>query len=79
MGFALHTWAAPSYLVVALVLALAIWPVEPIVAQQVRAGVLTCDVSAGVGLVLSSQKLVSCNFNPEGPGIREEYDGSITK
>jgi|HubBroStandDraft_6_1064221.scaffolds.fasta_scaffold1488089_2 hypothetical protein len=79
MGFALHTWAAPSYLVAALVLALAIWPVEPIAAQQVRAGVLTCDVSAGMGLVLSSQKLVSCSFNPEGPGMREDYDGSITK
>jgi hypothetical protein len=79
MGSALHTRAAPSYLVVALVLALAIWPVEPIAAQQVRAGVLTCDVSAGMGLVLSSQKLVSCTFNPEGPGMREDYDGSISK
>ena len=79
MGSALHTRAAPSYLVVALVLALAIWPVEPIAAQQVRAGVLTCDVSAGMGLVLSSQKLVSCTFNPEGPGMREDYDGSISR
>ena len=47
--------------------------------KQVRAGVLTCDVSAGMGLILGSQKLVSCAFAPEGPGRREHYDGSITK
>ena len=47
--------------------------------KQVRAGVLTCDVSAGMGLILGSQKLVSCAFAPEGPGSREHYDGSITK
>jgi hypothetical protein len=47
--------------------------------KQVRAGVLTCDVSAGMGLILGSQKLVSCSFNPDGEGRREGYDGSITK
>jgi hypothetical protein len=47
--------------------------------KQVRAGVLTCDVSAGIGLILGSQKLVSCGFAPEGAGGREHYDGSITK
>jgi Protein of unknown function (DUF992) len=48
-------------------------------AQQSRAGVLTCDVSAGLGLILGSQKEVSCAFAPEGPGRREDYDGTITK
>jgi hypothetical protein len=67
------------YLVVALALGLAVGPAEPVVAQQVRSGVLTCDVSAGMGLILGSQKLVSCRFSPEGPGRREDYDGSITK
>jgi hypothetical protein len=47
--------------------------------KQVRAGVLSCDVSAGMGLILGSQKRVSCAFAPEGPGRREDYDGSITK
>jgi hypothetical protein len=47
--------------------------------KQVRAGVLTCDVSGGIGLILGSQKLVSCAFAPEGPGRREHYEGSITK
>ena len=67
------------YLVVVLALGLVIGPAEPVSAQQVRSGVLTCDVSAGMGLILGSQKLLSCRFSPEGPGRREDYDGSITK
>jgi Protein of unknown function (DUF992) len=50
-----------------------------VAAQQSRAGVLTCDVSAGLRLILGSQKEVSCAFAPEGPGRREDYDGTITK
>ena len=29
---------------------------EPVNAQQVRAGVLTCDVSEGMGYIIGSQK-----------------------
>ena len=47
--------------------------------KQVRAGVLTCDVSASMGLILGSQKLLACAFALEGSGSREHYDGSITK
>jgi hypothetical protein len=67
------------YLIGALALGLATGSAEPVAAQQVKAGVLTCDVSAGMGLILGSQKLLSCRFSPEGPGRREDYDGSITK
>jgi hypothetical protein len=67
------------YLIGALALGLATGSPEPVAAQQVKAGVLTCDVSAGMGLILGSQKLLSCRFSPEGPGRREDYDGSITK
>jgi Protein of unknown function (DUF992) len=67
------------YLVVILALGLALGTARPVAAQQVRAGVLTCDVAGGLGLVLGSQKLVSCSFTPEGEGRREDYDGSITK
>ena len=67
------------YLVVAMALGLVIGPAQPVSAQQIRSGVLTCDVSAGMGLILGSQKLLSCRFSPEGPGRREDYDGSITK
>jgi hypothetical protein len=63
---------------VAFVLAVA--SAQPAAAQQVRAGLLTCDVSAGIGLIITSQKPVSCVFAPDRPDImREDYDGSITK
>ena len=51
----------------------------PAAAQQSRAGLLTCDVSAGLGFILGSKKDVSCAFTPELQGRREDYDGSITK
>ena len=52
---------------------------EPVNAQQVKAGVLTCDVSEGMGYIIGSHKLLTCSFAPEGAGRREGYDGSITK
>jgi hypothetical protein len=51
----------------------------PATAQQIRAGLLTCDVSAGRGLIIGSQKSVSCRFAADQPGRQEDYDGSITK
>jgi hypothetical protein len=47
------------------------------VTSQAQAGVLTCDVSAGIGLILTSKKQISCAFAPKGPGRREDYDGYI--
>jgi hypothetical protein len=49
------------------------------IAQETRAGLLTCDVSAGLGLILGSQKELACAFAPEGPGRHEDYGGVITK
>jgi hypothetical protein len=64
----------------AVAFVLAVASAQPAVAQQVRAGLLTCDVSAGIGLIITSQKQVSCVFAPDRPDImREDYDGSITK
>ena len=40
---------------------------------------LTCDVSAGIGLIIGSQKSVSCLFSPDLPGPQEAYVGAITK
>ena len=65
--------------VLILALWLALGTPRPVAAQQIRAGVLSCDVAGGLGLVLGSQKLVSCSFTPEGEGRHEDYDGSITK
>jgi hypothetical protein len=63
----------------AAVLALAAALVDPAAAQQIRAGVLNCDVSAGIGLIIGSQKQVSCVYQPELPGPQEAYVGSFTK
>ena len=63
-------------------IALTVASIEPAAAQQVRAGLLTCDVSAGLGMIVGSQKQIACTFapdNPSGPARREDYDGTITK
>jgi len=64
----------------AALILLAVASAGPAAAQQVRAGLLTCDVSAGLGLIIGSQKQLSCVFAPDNAAIaREEYGGSITK
>lgn len=62
-----------------IALGLALGAATPITAQQLKAGVLSCDVSVGMGRVLGSHKPLSCSFTPYGEGRREDYDGSITK
>ena len=47
--------------------------------QRVKAGTLSCDISAGIGLIIGSQKQVTCMFTPAGPGPREIYVGTISK
>jgi hypothetical protein len=47
--------------------------------DRVQAGQLTCDVSAGIGLIIGSQRNVSCTFTPSSPGPIEYYTGSISK
>ena len=56
----------------AVAVALAVASADPAAAQQAKAGVLTCDVSAGIGLIIGSQKTVSCVFyaRPAGPARR---------
>ena len=48
-------------------------------AQRVRTGVLNCDVSAGIGLIIGSQRSVNCLFTPDVPGPQEGYFGTISK
>ena len=67
------------YAVGVAALALAVGLADPAAAQRVRAGVLTCDVSAGIGFITGSQKTVSCVFAPEPPGPQQVYDGIINK
>ena len=65
----------------ALVLALTAVAVSPQAAQaqRVRAGVLNCDISGGLGLIIGSQRTVNCLFTPDIPGPQEGYFGTITK
>jgi hypothetical protein len=67
------------YAIGAVVLASAVISIDPAGAQRVRAGVLTCDISAGMGFIIGSQKTVACNFAPEPPGPPQVYSGSISK
>ena len=63
---------------VVAVLALA-FVAEPAAAQRLRAGLLTCDVSGGIGLLIGSQKQVSCVYNPDLPVPPEYYVGAFTR
>jgi hypothetical protein len=47
--------------------------------DRVQAGSLTCDVSAGIGFIIGSQRGVNCTFQPSGPGPVEYYTGTISK
>jgi uncharacterized protein DUF992 len=60
--------------------ALAIVVAGPASAQgRAKVGTLTCDISAGIGMIIGSQKQVQCLFTPSEPGPREVYVGSIRK
>jgi len=45
---------------------------------RVRAGLLTCEVSPGVGFVIGSQKEVYCTFK-SAHGYREHYAGHVSR
>lgn len=47
-------------------------------ATYLKAGILTCSVSGGVGLIITSTKRVSCTFAPDFRGP-EYYGGRIRK
>lgn len=47
--------------------------------ERVQAGSLTCDVSAGIGLIIGSQRQVYCTFTPAIPGPTETYTGKFTR
>lgn len=48
-------------------------------ANRTKVGTLTCDISAGIGLIITSKKQVTCMFTPAAAGPREVYVGSINK
>jgi hypothetical protein len=65
--------------IAAIALLLGAVSLEPAQAQRIKAGTLNCDISGGLGLIIGSQRTVSCLFTPDGPGRREVYHGSISR
>lgn len=47
--------------------------------DRAKVGTLTCDISAGIGVIIASKKNVTCTFTPAAAGPSEVYTGSITK
>ncbi|MGB8679760.1 MAG: DUF992 domain-containing protein, partial [Pseudolabrys sp.] len=35
--------------------------------ERIKAGTLTCDISGGIGLIITSHKDVTCMFTPSQP------------
>jgi hypothetical protein len=61
-------------------LAVAIGSVAAQAADRIKTGTLSCDVSGGIGMIIASQKTMSCRFEPVAPGwVPEAYSGSIDK
>ena len=46
--------------------------------SRIKVGVLTCDVEAGIGLIVVSSKRIACEFEGED-GSYETYTGTIRK
>jgi hypothetical protein len=52
----------------------------PAAAQsRAKIGTLNCDISGGIGMIVASQKAVTCMFTPSGNRRPEAYIGSISK
>lgn len=45
--------------------------------RQTKVGTLTCDVSAGIGLVVFQKQEMRCTFHPAKGGVVSHYTGQI--
>ena len=60
--------------------ALTAFVASPALAQSsLKVGTLTCDVSAGIGLLISQQQTMTCSFDPASGGPPDNYTGRIEK
>lgn len=64
---------------IAAALAVATLSAMPANAAGVKIGTLTCDVEAGWGYVLGSQKDLNCVFKSSTNGTLAQYTGDVTK
>src|SRR3989304_1784711 len=72
----------PLSAIAALAIIAAVTLPGPTMAQapnRTKVGTLTCDISAGIGMIIGSKKDVACMFTPSQPGPREAYTGSHHK
>ena len=46
--------------------------------EHIQAGSLTCDISGGIGLIIGSERTLTCAFRPSPPGPVEFYAGNLT-
>lgn len=75
-----HLRALAGTFAVMIVAAALAAPASAQSSDRVQAGVLNCDVSAGLGLIVGSQKEVTCQFLPaDKSSPREVYVGVINK
>jgi Protein of unknown function (DUF992) len=76
-GFAFRTGVAAA---IGAVAAVAMAVTAPVGAQpqRVQVGTLECSMSAGVGLIVGSQRNVACNFKSDN-GPPEAYTGTMTR
>jgi hypothetical protein len=59
---------------------LALLLAAPAVAQsQAKVGTLSCDVSAGIGLILFQKQSMICSFTPDRGGPVTRYTGQIAE
>jgi hypothetical protein len=70
--------SALALLAVATAVALPV-PTVAQAANRTKLGTLSCDISGGIGLIITSKKDVTCMFTPTRRGPREVYVGSISK
>lgn len=60
--------------------ALTAFVTSPALAQSsVKVGTLTCDISAGIGLLISQQQTMTCTFAPASGAPPDNYVGRIDK
>jgi hypothetical protein len=54
--------------------------VMPATAQSgTKAGLLSCNMSPTIGLIVGSHQRIHCRFTPDAGGAPENYSGSITR
>jgi Protein of unknown function (DUF992) len=52
---------------------------SPAAAQQTKVGMLTCNTSASLGLIVGSHQTMKCRFEPNSGNVREYYTGTINR